>query len=77
MGRLPSPAALPGVSGLSLVFFLQPPPSPFLEMEQLRLVKQLAGLRARLALGAREDVIPKLSSEVQEEGRDPGSRQGK
>ncbi|XP_032449482.1 protein ERGIC-53-like isoform X8 [Lynx canadensis] len=45
----------------------KPPPPPFLEMEQLRLVKQLAGLRARLALGTREDVIPKLSSEVQEE----------
>ncbi|GAB5572281.1 protein ERGIC-53-like isoform X2 [Prionailurus iriomotensis] len=47
----------------------KPPPPPFLEMEQLRLVKQLEGLRARLALGAREDVIPKLSSEVQEEGK--------
>ncbi|XP_032449477.1 protein ERGIC-53-like isoform X3 [Lynx canadensis] len=47
----------------------KPPPPPFLEMEQLRLVKQLAGLRARLALGTREDVIPKLSSEVQEEGK--------
>nr|XP_060474032.1 protein ERGIC-53-like isoform X2 [Panthera onca] len=47
----------------------KPPPPPFLEMEQLRLVKQLEGLRARLALGTREDVIPKLSSEVQEEGK--------
>uniref|UniRef100_A0A673UM84 Lectin, mannose binding 1 like n=1 Tax=Suricata suricatta TaxID=37032 RepID=A0A673UM84_SURSU len=46
----------------------KPPPPPFLEMEQLRLLKQLEGLRARLGLGAREDVIPKLSSEVQEEG---------
>ncbi|XP_039094147.1 protein ERGIC-53-like [Hyaena hyaena] len=46
----------------------KPSPPPFLEMEQLRLLKQLEGLRARLALGTREDVIPKLSSEVQEEG---------
>ncbi|XP_058593023.1 protein ERGIC-53-like isoform X1 [Neofelis nebulosa] len=52
----------------------KPPPLPFLEMEQLRLVKQLEGLRARLALGTREDVIPKLSSEVQEEGFCQGQR---
>nr|KAF6485206.1 lectin, mannose binding 1 like [Rousettus aegyptiacus] len=44
------------------------PLQPFLEMEQLRLARQLEGLRARLALGIREDTIPKLSSEDQEEG---------
>lgn len=75
MGKLPSPADLPWVSGLSSVFFSQPPAHPFLEMEELRLARQLEGLRARLALGTREDVIPQLSSEVQDEGRDPGSRQ--
>uniref|UniRef100_G1LQC6 Lectin, mannose binding 1 like n=1 Tax=Ailuropoda melanoleuca TaxID=9646 RepID=G1LQC6_AILME len=46
----------------------QPPAQPFLEMEELRLARQLEGLRARLALGTREDVIPQLSSEAQEEG---------
>uniref|UniRef100_A0A452TED3 Lectin, mannose binding 1 like n=1 Tax=Ursus maritimus TaxID=29073 RepID=A0A452TED3_URSMA len=46
----------------------KPPAHPFLEMEELRLARQLEGLRARLALGTREDVIPQLSSEVQDEG---------
>ncbi|EFB20240.1 hypothetical protein PANDA_012091, partial [Ailuropoda melanoleuca] len=46
----------------------KPPAQPFLEMEELRLARQLEGLRARLALGTREDVIPQLSSEAQEEG---------
>uniref|UniRef100_A0A8C6B9U6 Lectin, mannose binding 1 like n=1 Tax=Monodon monoceros TaxID=40151 RepID=A0A8C6B9U6_MONMO len=46
----------------------EPPPQPFLETEQLRLARQLEGLRARLALGTKEDMIPKLNCEVQEEG---------
>uniref|UniRef100_A0A2K6BRQ7 Lectin, mannose binding 1 like n=1 Tax=Macaca nemestrina TaxID=9545 RepID=A0A2K6BRQ7_MACNE len=40
----------------------------FLEMEQLRLARQLEGLRARLGLGTREDVTPKSGSEAQGEG---------
>ncbi|XP_077796052.1 protein ERGIC-53-like isoform X18 [Macaca mulatta] len=44
------------------------PPQPFLEMEQLRLARQLEGLRARLGLGTREDVTPKSGSEAQGEG---------
>ncbi|XP_003944825.2 LOW QUALITY PROTEIN: protein ERGIC-53-like [Saimiri boliviensis] len=44
------------------------PPQPFLEMEQLRLARQLEGLRARLGLGTREDVTPKSDSEAQEDG---------
>ncbi|XP_074184390.1 protein ERGIC-53-like isoform X3 [Rhinolophus sinicus] len=44
------------------------PPHPFLEMEQLRLARQLEGLRAKLDLGTREDMIPKLSSKDQGEG---------
>uniref|UniRef100_G1RX29 Lectin, mannose binding 1 like n=1 Tax=Nomascus leucogenys TaxID=61853 RepID=G1RX29_NOMLE len=36
------------------------PPQPFLEMQQLHLARQLEGLRARLGLGTREDVSPKL-----------------
>ncbi|XP_023380151.1 protein ERGIC-53-like [Pteropus vampyrus] len=44
------------------------PLQPFLEMEQLRLARQLKELRARLALGIREDTILKLSSKDQEEG---------
>ncbi|EQB78094.1 lectin, mannose-binding, 1-like protein [Camelus ferus] len=55
--------------------FLQPPLQPFLEAEHLRLARQLKGLQARLALGTKEDMIPKLNSEVQEEGRDPESKQ--
>ncbi|XP_030891572.1 protein ERGIC-53-like [Leptonychotes weddellii] len=47
---------------------LKPPPQAFLEMEELRLARQLEGLRAKLALGPRKDAIPQLSSEVQEEG---------
>uniref|UniRef100_A0A4X1TLC0 L-type lectin-like domain-containing protein n=1 Tax=Sus scrofa TaxID=9823 RepID=A0A4X1TLC0_PIG len=46
----------------------EPPPQPFLEMEQLRLARQLEGLRARLALGTKEDTILKPNSKVQEEG---------
>ncbi|KAM9093647.1 LOW QUALITY PROTEIN: protein ERGIC-53-like [Megaptera novaeangliae] len=46
----------------------EPPPQPFLETEQLRLARQLEGLRARLALGTKEDMIPKPNCEVQEEG---------
>ncbi|XP_059036354.1 protein ERGIC-53-like isoform X1 [Mustela lutreola] len=46
----------------------KPPPQPFLEMEELRLARQLEGLWARLALGTKEHVIPQRSSEVQEEG---------
>nr|XP_054388884.1 protein ERGIC-53-like [Pongo abelii] len=46
----------------------QVPPQPFLEMEQLRLARQLEGLRARLGLGTREDVTPKSDSEAQGEG---------
>lgn len=46
-----------------------------METEQLRLEKQLEGLRARLGLGTKEDVTPKLNYGVQEEGRDPGNRQ--
>uniref|UniRef100_A0A8C3W2A3 Lectin, mannose binding 1 like n=1 Tax=Catagonus wagneri TaxID=51154 RepID=A0A8C3W2A3_9CETA len=46
----------------------EPPLQPFLEMEQLRLARQLEGLRARLALGTEEDTIPKPNSKVQEEG---------
>lgn len=42
-------------------------------MEQLRLARQLEGLQARLALGTKEDMVPKLKSEAQEEGRDPGN----
>uniref|UniRef100_A0A8C7B806 Lectin, mannose binding 1 like n=1 Tax=Neovison vison TaxID=452646 RepID=A0A8C7B806_NEOVI len=45
----------------------QPPPQPFLEMEELRLARQLEGLWAKLALGTKEHVIPQRSSEVQEE----------
>ncbi|XP_035117728.1 protein ERGIC-53-like isoform X2 [Callithrix jacchus] len=44
------------------------PPHPFLEMEQLRLERQLEGLRARLGLGTREDVTPKSDSEAQDDG---------
>uniref|UniRef100_A0A2K5EAC6 Lectin, mannose binding 1 like n=1 Tax=Aotus nancymaae TaxID=37293 RepID=A0A2K5EAC6_AOTNA len=44
------------------------PPQPFLEMEQLRLARQLEGLRARLGLGTREDITPKSDSEAQEDG---------
>ncbi|XP_039712341.1 protein ERGIC-53-like isoform X2 [Pteropus medius] len=44
------------------------PLQPFLEMEQLRLARQLKELRARLALGIREDTILKMSSKDQEEG---------
>ncbi|KAK2509972.1 hypothetical protein MC885_004343 [Smutsia gigantea] len=46
----------------------QPPQQPFLEMEQLRLARQLEGLWARLALRTKEDMMPKLSSEIQGEG---------
>uniref|UniRef100_A0A2I3T1S3 Lectin, mannose binding 1 like n=1 Tax=Pan troglodytes TaxID=9598 RepID=A0A2I3T1S3_PANTR len=46
----------------------QVPPQPFLEMQQLRLARQLEGLRARLGLGTREDVTPKSDSEAQGEG---------
>nr|XP_036866049.1 protein ERGIC-53-like isoform X9 [Manis javanica] len=49
----------------------QPPHQPFLEMEQLRLARQLEGLWARLALRAKEDVMPKLSSETQSEEAGP------
>ncbi|XP_036866043.2 protein ERGIC-53-like isoform X3 [Manis javanica] len=54
----------------------QPPHQPFLEMEQLRLARQLEGLWARLALRAKEDVMPKLSSETQSEAlsQSPGER---
>ncbi|XP_006866629.1 PREDICTED: protein ERGIC-53-like [Chrysochloris asiatica] len=44
------------------------PPEPFLEMEQLRLGKQLEELRTRLALGTRGDIMLKTDSEVQEGG---------
>ena len=56
-------------------FFLQPPSQPFLEMEQLRLAKQLEGLQARLGLGTKEDMTPELNYGVWEEGRDPENRQ--
>nr|XP_020729289.1 protein ERGIC-53-like isoform X1 [Odocoileus virginianus texanus] len=46
----------------------EPPSQPFLETEQLRLEKQLEGLRARLGLGTKEDMTPKLNYGVQEEG---------
>nr|XP_011755295.1 protein ERGIC-53-like isoform X5 [Macaca nemestrina] len=46
----------------------EPSPEAFLEMEQLRLARQLEGLRARLGLGTREDVTPKSGSEAQGEG---------
>ncbi|MBV96077.1 Protein ERGIC-53-like, partial [Eschrichtius robustus] len=56
-----------------VLFFLtfslrEPGAEPFLETEQLRLARQLEGLRARLALGTKEDMIPKPNCEVQEEG---------
>ncbi|XP_064123342.1 protein ERGIC-53-like [Loxodonta africana] len=44
------------------------PPRPFLEMEQLRLARQLERLQERLALGTREDIILKPDSEAQEWG---------
>ncbi|XP_010624899.1 protein ERGIC-53-like isoform X4 [Fukomys damarensis] len=47
------------------------PPGPFLEMEQLRLARQLEGLRARLALGTRKDARPQPKSRTQEEGERP------
>ncbi|XP_034849525.1 LOW QUALITY PROTEIN: protein ERGIC-53-like [Mirounga leonina] len=47
---------------------LKPPPQAFLEMEELRLARQLEGLWAKLALGPRKNAIPQPSSEVQEEG---------
>ncbi|XP_045863760.1 protein ERGIC-53-like [Meles meles] len=46
----------------------KPPPQLFLEMEELRLARELEGLWATLALGTKEQVIPRRSSEVQEEG---------
>ncbi|XP_019063412.1 protein ERGIC-53-like isoform X5 [Fukomys damarensis] len=49
----------------------QAPPGPFLEMEQLRLARQLEGLRARLALGTRKDARPQPKSRTQEEGERP------
>ncbi|XP_043290515.1 protein ERGIC-53-like isoform X3 [Cervus elaphus] len=50
----------------------EPPSQPFLETEQLRLEKQLEGLRARLGLGTKEDMTPKLNYGVQEEGLSQG-----
>ncbi|KAM9183769.1 protein ERGIC-53-like [Dugong dugon] len=47
---------------------LEAPTKPSLELEQLRLGRQLEGLRARLALGTREDVILRPDSEAQEAG---------
>ncbi|XP_077656275.1 protein ERGIC-53-like [Urocitellus parryii] len=44
------------------------PPQPFLEMEQLRLARQLEGLQAKLALGSRVVIIPQPNSKAQEEG---------
>ncbi|XP_008062399.1 protein ERGIC-53-like [Carlito syrichta] len=44
------------------------PLQPFLETEQLRLARLLEGLRARLALGTREDVTPASNLEVQGNG---------
>ncbi|XP_058521252.1 protein ERGIC-53-like [Ochotona princeps] len=45
------------------------PPQPISESEQLRLAEQLQGLRARLALGTREDiVVPKLDFKAQDMG---------
>ncbi|XP_057344959.1 protein ERGIC-53-like isoform X2 [Manis pentadactyla] len=54
----------------------QPPHQPFLEVEQLRLARQLEGLWARLALRTKEDVMPKLGSESQGEAlsQSPGER---
>ncbi|XP_007947190.1 protein ERGIC-53-like [Orycteropus afer afer] len=46
----------------------EPPPEPFLEMEQLRLVRQLEVLRARLALGTTGDANLKPDSKAQEDG---------
>ncbi|MBZ3883406.1 Protein ERGIC-53-like [Sciurus carolinensis] len=46
----------------------QVPAQPFLEMEQLRLTRQLEQLQARLALGTRVDIIPQPNSKAQEEG---------
>lgn len=69
----PCPWILRRFQALVPVFLLQHPLQPFLEMEQLRLARQLEGLRARLALGIREDTIPKLSSKDQEEGRGQGA----
>uniref|UniRef100_G1T262 Lectin, mannose binding 1 like n=1 Tax=Oryctolagus cuniculus TaxID=9986 RepID=G1T262_RABIT len=41
------------------------PPQPLPEAEQLRLARRLEALRATLALGAREDVVPKPDSGAQ------------
>uniref|UniRef100_A0A2K6SN75 Lectin, mannose binding 1 like n=1 Tax=Saimiri boliviensis boliviensis TaxID=39432 RepID=A0A2K6SN75_SAIBB len=57
-----------GFFGVSAATSTLVPPQPFLEMEQLRLARQLEGLRARLGLGTREDVTPKSDSEAQEDG---------
>ncbi|XP_045388106.1 protein ERGIC-53-like [Lemur catta] len=46
----------------------EPPPLPSLEMEQLRLQRQLEGLQARLALGTREDITPQPDSEAPGDG---------
>ncbi|XP_040824412.1 protein ERGIC-53-like [Ochotona curzoniae] len=56
-----------------LTFSLQEPspedaPHPISESEQLRLAGQLQGLRARLALGTREDIVPKLDFKAQDMG---------
>ncbi|XP_049626128.1 protein ERGIC-53-like [Suncus etruscus] len=45
-------------------------PQPFLEEEQIRLEKQLEGLRARLALGTKEDLSPELNFQGQEGGEE-------
>ncbi|KAM6202441.1 protein ERGIC-53-like [Rhynchocyon petersi] len=44
------------------------PPEPFLEKEQLRLMRQLEGLQAKLALGTKRDVILQPDSDAQEGG---------
>ncbi|XP_031198979.1 protein ERGIC-53-like isoform X2 [Mastomys coucha] len=56
-----------------LTFSLREPgpeeaPQPFMEEEQLHLARKLEELKARLALGTRENSIPPLNSEAQEEG---------
>ncbi|KAM5291739.1 protein ERGIC-53-like [Ctenodactylus gundi] len=46
----------------------QVPPEPFLDKEQIRLARQLEGLRAKLGLGARRDKLPQSNPKGQEEG---------
>ncbi|GAB1294274.1 Protein ERGIC-53-like [Apodemus speciosus] len=43
-------------------------PQPFLEKEQFHLARKLEELKAKLALGTREDSLPPLNSKAREEG---------